>query len=129
MPFLGIKNIGLLLAVVSLIGAGWFVRDLISDKAALKKELASANERAELNYRAAEQWQEQAQKLRELHAFVAEQTKADRAYFDGVYYAINEKFSEASAELRACLGVSVPGPVLERMRESSRHANGTDSSG
>ena len=124
-----IKIIGGVLALVSLVSAGWYVRSLISDRAELRDDLEEANARANRNAKAAAEWREQADKVDGLRAYVEAQGKANRRYYDGVYGVISKELAESSDQMRDCLSLVVPDSVLDRMRESTRRANGEDSDG
>lgn len=124
-----IKIIGGVLALVSLVSAGWYVRSLISDRAALGEKLEQANARADRNAQAAADWKEQAGKVEALQSYVEAQGKANRKYYDGVYSVISKELAESSDEMLNCLSLVVPDGVLDRMRQATRRANGEDSDG
>lgn len=121
-----IKIIGGVLALVSLVSASWYVRSLISDRAELRDDLEEANARANRNAAASAEWREQADKVDGLRTYVEAQGQANRRYYDGVYGVISKELAESSDQMRDCLSLAVPDSVLDRMRESTRRANGED---
>lgn len=119
-----IKIIGGVVALVALVSAGWYVRSLISDKAALREELEQANDRADRNAAAAAEWRTQAQKVQGLYTFIERKEEENKAHYSGVRDDISKQLAETSDEMRNCLSLVVPDSVLDRMRQATRRANG-----